>query len=40
MTEDEPLSAGPLQPVDAATGWRLTTYDDAPDHFFALAVRS
>jgi len=40
VAEDEPLSAGPLSRSTLATGWRLTTYDDAPDHFFALAVRS
>jgi SAM-dependent methyltransferase len=37
---DEPLSAGPLRRSTAATGWRLTAYDDAADHFFALAARS
>jgi SAM-dependent methyltransferase len=40
VTGDEPLSAGPLSRSTLATGWRLATYDDAPDHFFALAVRS
>jgi ubiquinone/menaquinone biosynthesis C-methylase UbiE len=40
VTEDEPLSAGPLSRSTLATGWRLTTYDDALDYFFALAVRS
>jgi ubiquinone/menaquinone biosynthesis C-methylase UbiE len=40
VTEDEPLSAGPLSRSTLATGWRLATYDDAADHFFALAVRS
>ena len=39
VTPDEPLSAGPLTRSTLATGWRLTTYDDAADHFFALAVR-
>ena len=40
LTPDEPLSAGPLRRSTAATGWRLTAYDDAADHFFALAARS
>ena len=40
LTQDEPLSADPLRRSTAATGWRLTAYDDAADHFFALAVRS
>jgi ubiquinone/menaquinone biosynthesis C-methylase UbiE len=40
VTGDEPLSAGPLSKSTLATGWRLTTYDDAADHFFAVAVRS
>jgi ubiquinone/menaquinone biosynthesis C-methylase UbiE len=39
LTQDEPLSAGPLQRSTLAAGWRLTVYDDATDHFFALAVR-
>ncbi len=40
LTQDEPLSTGPLTRATLATGWRLTAYDDAPDHFFAIAVRS
>ena len=39
LTQDEPLSAGPLQRSTTATGWRLAAYYDAVDHFFALAVR-
>jgi SAM-dependent methyltransferase len=39
LTPDEPLADGPLRSSTAATGWRLTTYDDAADRFFALAVR-
>jgi SAM-dependent methyltransferase len=39
LTPDEPLADGPLRSSTAATGWRLTTYDDAVDSFFALAVR-
>ncbi|MFZ2045652.1 MAG: hypothetical protein WAV12_16795, partial [Trebonia sp.] len=40
LTQDEPLSAGPLTRLTLATGWRLAAYDDAADHFFALAIRS
>jgi SAM-dependent methyltransferase len=40
LTRDEPLSVGPLTRSTLATGWRLTAYDDAADHFFALAIRS
>jgi ubiquinone/menaquinone biosynthesis C-methylase UbiE len=40
LSGDEPLAAGPLRRSTAATGWRLTVYDDAADRFFALAVRS
>ena len=39
LTPDEPLADGPLRSSTAATGWRLTTYEDAVDRFFALAVR-
>jgi len=39
LTPDEPLADGPLRSSTTATGWRLTTYDDAADRFFALAVR-
>jgi SAM-dependent methyltransferase len=39
LSPDEPLAAGPLGRSTLATGWRLTAYDDAVDHFFALAVR-
>jgi len=39
LSQDEPLSAGPLSRSTLATGWRLSVYDDAPDQFFALAVR-
>lgn len=36
---DEPLSEDPLRAFLAAAGWTLVTYDDAPDRFFARAVR-
>jgi hypothetical protein len=39
LSPDEPLSAGRLHRSTQATGWRLTTYDDAVDRFFAVAVR-
>lgn len=39
LAPDEPLAAIPLQRSTLATGWDLTTYDDAADRFFALAVR-
>jgi SAM-dependent methyltransferase len=39
LSPDEPLAAGPLGRSTVAAGWRLTAYDDAVDHFFALAVR-
>ena len=39
LTPDEPLSTGPLRRSTAATGWRLTAYDDAADYFFALVAR-
>jgi len=39
LTPDEPLAAGVLRRSTAATGWRLTAYDDAVDRFFAVAVR-
>jgi ubiquinone/menaquinone biosynthesis C-methylase UbiE len=39
LTPDEPLTADRLQKSTAATGWRLTAYDDAVDRFFAVAIR-
>jgi len=39
LSADEPLALGPLRGSTAATGWRLTAYDDGEDRFFALAVR-
>jgi SAM-dependent methyltransferase len=39
LDPDEPLAAGPLRQSTLAAGWELTTYDDAADRFFALAVR-
>lgn len=37
---DDPLAEGPLTASTARTGWRLTTYDDGPDRFLALADRT
>ncbi|HEY3605594.1 MAG TPA: methyltransferase domain-containing protein [Sporichthyaceae bacterium] len=36
---DEPLAEGPLRAALAASGWTPVVYDDAVDHFFALAHR-
>jgi SAM-dependent methyltransferase len=38
LRPDEPLAEGRLGPLLAAAGWRLTSYQDPADHFFALAV--
>jgi len=40
LSPDEPLEEGPLRRLTAAAGWALTAYDDAPNRFFAVAVRS
>jgi ubiquinone/menaquinone biosynthesis C-methylase UbiE len=39
ISPDEILSAGPLHRETAATGWDLTTYDDAVSRFLAIAIR-
>jgi ubiquinone/menaquinone biosynthesis C-methylase UbiE len=39
LSPDELLAEGVLRRRTAATGWRLTAYDDAPHRFFALAQR-
>jgi SAM-dependent methyltransferase len=39
LSPDEPLAEGPLRRFTAASGWKLTAYDDAPDRFFAVAQR-
>ena len=39
LDADEPLAEGALRRSTAATGWRLTAYDDAPQRFFAVAER-
>ena len=36
----EPLAPEVLPQVLAVNGWRLTSYDDAPERFFASAVRT
>ncbi|UWZ60111.1 methyltransferase domain-containing protein [Dactylosporangium aurantiacum] len=40
LRADEPLAEGPLTATTAASGWRLTTYDDGADRFLALADRT
>ena len=39
LSPDEPLAQGPLRGFAAASGWTVTTYDDAPNRFFAVAKR-
>ena len=39
LAPDEPLAEGTLRRSTAASGWRLTAYDDAAHRFFALAER-
>jgi SAM-dependent methyltransferase len=39
LSPDEPLAAEPLRRLTRATGWALTSYDDAVNRFYALAVR-
>ncbi|MGX6602974.1 methyltransferase domain-containing protein [Micromonosporaceae bacterium Da 78-11] len=36
---DEPLNEANLVPLLTAAGWTLTSYDDPPDHFLAVAAR-
>ena len=39
LEPDEPLAATALKRSTAATGWQLTTYDDAECRFLAIATR-
>lgn len=39
LSADEPLAEGMLRRSAAASGWKLTAYDDASHRFFALAER-
>jgi len=39
LEPDEPLAAAQLERSTAATGWHLTTYDDAECRFLAIATR-
>ena len=39
LRPDEPLAETPLRLAAERTGWTLTTYDDAPHRFLAVAVR-
>ncbi len=38
LSPEDPLAEPNLRPMLDATGWRLTTYDDAAEHFLARAV--
>ncbi len=40
LSPDDPLAEPNLRPVLDTTGWRLTVYDDAEQHFLARAVRT
>jgi ubiquinone/menaquinone biosynthesis C-methylase UbiE len=40
LRPDEPLNEPVVTRLLDAAGWRLTRYDDADDHFVALAVRT
>jgi 2-polyprenyl-3-methyl-5-hydroxy-6-metoxy-1,4-benzoquinol methylase len=39
LSPDEPLAEGMLRRSTAATGWKLTAYEDATHRFFAVAER-
>jgi SAM-dependent methyltransferase len=39
LRPDDPLALAPLRGLTAASGWRLTAYDDAAERFFAVACR-
>ena len=39
LRPDDPLALAPLRGLTAASGWRLTAYDDAGERFFAVACR-
>jgi SAM-dependent methyltransferase len=39
LRPDEPLTAAPLRRITRDAGWQLTAYDDAADHFLAIAIR-
>jgi SAM-dependent methyltransferase len=40
LSPDEPLAEGQLRRSTAASRWELTTYEDAPHRFFAVARRT
>ncbi|WP_432978365.1 class I SAM-dependent methyltransferase [Dactylosporangium sp. CA-233914] len=40
LRPDEPLSKAPLAASCHTAGWHLSDYDDAEDHFYALALRT
>ncbi|MEU8078731.1 hypothetical protein AB0B31_25220 [Catellatospora citrea] len=39
LAPDEPMAEGPLRQSTAAAGWRLDSYEDGPQRFYALATR-
>jgi ubiquinone/menaquinone biosynthesis C-methylase UbiE len=39
LRPDEPLAQTPLSLATHGAGWQLTTYDDSPHRFLAIAVR-
>jgi SAM-dependent methyltransferase len=39
LRPDEPLNESRIAPLLAGAGWRLTGYEDPPDHFLATAIR-
>jgi SAM-dependent methyltransferase len=40
LSPDDPLDPAMLAPALTATGWRPESFDDGPDRYLALAVRS
>ena len=39
LSPDEPLAVQPLRHATHDTGWHLSTYDDPPHRFLAIATR-
>jgi SAM-dependent methyltransferase len=40
LRPDESLAEGPLRSSAGRTGWQITSYDDSPDRFLAIAERA
>jgi SAM-dependent methyltransferase len=40
LRPDDALAEDPLRTALEAPGWQLASYDDPPDRFFALALRT